>query len=113
MNIFHRRHHATLFRTTAKKRRGGFALRIFLISLFSIFGVLNLIQVNAASTRGFTMSELEEQIGTLVEEQRHIDFEIARYGSLASIHERIKDAGFVPMEEIQYIQDQESAFARR
>lgn len=113
MNTFHRRHHTTLFRKTAKNRRGGFALRIFLISLFSIFGFLNLIQVNAASTRGFTMSELEEQIATLVEDQRHIDFEIARYGSLASIHERIKDAGFVPIEDIKYIQAPGSAVARR
>lgn len=75
-----------------------------MLSLTLAFGVLYVVQVNAASTKGFTMRDLEQANQAARRENEKLVAEIDRLRSLASVSEREAFLGLVKLQNVTYIQ---------
>ncbi len=78
-------------------------LRSLMLALTLAFGVLYVIQVNAASTKGFTMRDLEGSNQILRRENDKLTAEIDRLRSLASVSEREVFLGLVKLRGVTYL----------
>jgi cell division protein FtsB len=78
-------------------------MRVFMLALTLAFGVLYVIQVNAASTKGFTMRDLENNNLELRQENDKLAAEVDRLRSLASVSEREAFLGLVKLQNVSYI----------
>ncbi len=78
-------------------------LRVFMLALTLAFGVLYVVQVNAASTKGFTMRDLERGNQELRRENDKLAAEIDRLRSLASVSEREAFLGLVKLQNVSYV----------
>ncbi len=74
-----------------------------MLALTLAFGVLYVIQVNAASTKGFTMRDLENNNLELRQENDKLAAEVDRLRSLASVSEREAFLGLVKLQNVSYI----------
>lgn len=88
-------------------------LRIFMLALTLAFGILYVVQVNAASTKGFTMRDLERSNQELRRENDKLSAEIDRLRSLASVSERESFLGLVKLQNVTYIRAGASEVALR
>lgn len=88
-------------------------LRLFMLSLTLAFGILYVIQVNAASTKGFTLRDLEQANQELRRENDKLAAEIDRLRSLASVSERESFLGLVKLSNVTYIQAGKAEVALR
>lgn len=88
-------------------------LRVFMLALTLAFGILYVVQVNAASTKGFTMRDLERANQELRRENDKLAAEIDRLRSLASVSERETFLGLVKLQNVTYIQAGNSEVALR
>lgn len=79
------------------------AMRVILLALTMAFGVLYVVQVNAASTKGFAMRDLERTNRELRQENDRLAAEIDRLRSLASVSERETFLGLVKLSNVTYI----------
>lgn len=75
-----------------------YAVMVFIV----LFGVLYVLQTSSISAKGFAMSDLEQQIQALENENQKVEFEIATHRSMKSIEERLKGGGFVTVDDAQY-----------
>lgn len=75
-----------------------YAVMVFIV----LFGVLYVLQTSSISAKGFTMSDLEEQIHVLENENQKVEFEIAIHRSMKSIEERLKSMNLVTVDSAQY-----------
>ena len=78
-------------------------LRVFMLALTLAFGILYVVQVNAASTKGFTMRDLERSNQSLRRDNDKLAAEINRLRSLSSVSERETFLGLVKLENVTYI----------
>ena len=78
-------------------------LRVFMLALTLAFGILYVVQVNAASTKGFMMRDLEQNNQDLRRENDKLSAEIDRLRSLASVSERETFLGLVKLQNVTYI----------
>lgn len=88
-------------------------LRVFMLALSIAFGVLYVVQVNAASTKGFTMRDLERANQELRRENDKLAAEIDRLRSLSSVSEREAFLGLVKLQNVSYVQVGNSEVALR
>jgi hypothetical protein len=88
-------------------------LRVFMLALTLAFGVLYVVQVNAASTKGFTMRDLERANRELGGENDKLAAEIDRLRSLSSVSEREAFLGLVKLQNVTYIKAGSSEVALR
>lgn|SRR3989338_1723372 len=91
----------------------GTSVKTGLVFLIAIFGVLYVAQMSAASTTGYVISDLQKQSVALEQETRAIDVEIAKYGSMASIQERLTALDLVAVENVEYVTPVGTVVARR
>lgn len=89
------------------------ALRVFMMALTLAFGVLYVVQVNAASTKGFTVRDLEQANQDMKQENEKLAAEIDRLRSLASVSERETFLGLVKVDNVSYIKAGNAAVALR
>ena len=89
------------------------ALRVCLVALTFAFGILYVVQVNAASTKGFVMRDLERSNQQLRQENDKLAAEIDRLRSLASVTEREAFLGLVKVQNVSYIKAGSSEVALR
>lgn len=76
-----------------------FSLMVFIV----VFGFLYIWQVNSVSTKGYEISDLEQKIKELEQENRKLDVHIAEYSSMQSIQTRLANANLVPADTVEYI----------
>ncbi len=88
-------------------------LRVFMLALTLAFGILYVVQVNAASTQGFTMRDLDKANQTLRRDNDKLVAEIDRLRSLSSVSERETFLGLVKLQNVTYIQAGNSEVALR
>lgn len=79
------------------------SFRFFLIVFTVIVGTLYVIQTADVSTKGYEISDLERQLGTLEHETKRLDVQIAQYQSMQSIETRLATLNLVPAEQIAYL----------
>ena len=84
-----------------------------MLALTLTFGVLYVIQVNTASTKGFTLRDLEENNRVLQQENERLAAEIDRLRSLASVTERQAFLGLVKLQNVSYLKVTSSDVALR
>jgi cell division protein FtsB len=87
--------------------------RTFLFSMTLALGVLYIVQVNSASTKGFTLRDLERTNQELRQENDRLAAEIDRLRSLDSIAERETFLGLVKLENPIYIKASSESVALR
>lgn len=78
-------------------------LPVVVLGLIVAFGVLYIVQVNTASTKGFALRDLERGNQELRRENDRLEAEIDRLRSLASVQERETFLGLVKVQNITYI----------
>lgn len=96
-----------------RKWIAGASLRFGFMFLIVAFGVLYVVQMSSASTKGFVISDLETQSKTLEQETRALEVEIAKHRSMASIQERLKNLNLVASDQVEYVTPVGTAVARR
>ncbi len=74
------------------------AVMVFIV----FFGVLYVLQTSSISAKGFAMSDLEQQIQTLENENQKVEFEIATHRSMKSIEQRLQSMNLVTVDNAQY-----------
>lgn len=83
-----------------------------LVSVF-IFSFFYIWQTNAVSTKGYEISELEDQIQDLKRENRELEVRIAENTSMRAIEDRLKGTDLVPTEQIVYLVQSKLSVAQR
>lgn len=73
---------------------------IFCIGI--VFGVMYIVQTNSISTKGYEMSDLEDQITLLERENQRLEFQIASNKSMKSIQARLSGTELVVADSYQY-----------
>ena len=112
---------AYLKKTPTRRQRAQAFRKLFVSGTFragllvciALFGVLYLFEVNAVSTQGFAISDLEDTITVLEQENRKLNVQIASYRSMDSIESRLADMGLVNADNIVYVTPVGTAVARR
>ncbi|MFA4831681.1 MAG: hypothetical protein WC862_03090 [Patescibacteria group bacterium] len=79
------------------------SFRAILLTALMIFSVLYIIQMNSISTKGFDISNLQNDIQTLKYQTRALEVQIAEKRSMASIQERIKGMNLVASTDVKYV----------
>lgn len=87
--------------------RGALSTAIILMSFFYV------MQTNAASTKGYLMSDLENHIKTLEQENRRLEVEISKNQSMQSIQERLAQVNLVAIDRADYLNVAGTAVAQR
>ncbi len=75
-----------------------YAVMVFIV----LFGVLYVLQTSSISAKGFAMSDLEEQIQILENDNQKVEFEIATHRSMKSIEQRLQSMNLVTVDNAQY-----------
>ena len=75
-----------------------YAVMVFIV----LFGVLYVLQTSSISAKGFAMSDLEQQIQTLENDNQKVEFEIATHRSMKSIEQRLQSMNLVTVDNAQY-----------
>jgi len=73
---------------------------IFCIGI--VFGVMYIVQTNSISTKGYEMSDLEDQITLLEQDNQKLEFQIASNKSMKSIQTRLSGTELVAADSYQY-----------
>ncbi|GEM_PF-3393150 len=95
-------------RAALAPRRAGFrlgrgaALAVF-GALVVAFGAGYLMQINAASTKGYEIRALEREIAELKEESERIELKVAQEQSVRQVEEKVKSMGMVPTPSVDYV----------
>jgi cell division protein FtsL len=84
-----------IFRTSS-----GWRFLIFVLIIF--FGIMNLIILNKASTRGYELRNLERRITELKKENQRLNLEISRLSSPQLLEESAKNLGMEQIRKIRY-----------
>lgn len=88
-------------------------LKVIMLALTLTFGVLYVIQVNSASTKGFTLRDLEDNNSQLQQDNQKLAAEIDRLRSISSVSERETFLGLVKVQDVTYIKAGTSEVALR
>lgn len=91
----------------------GNGFRIFLTVLTLVLLVLYVVRLSTVSVKGYDISALEKQVKTLQEDDRKLQFEIAKNGSMQNIQDRLRSGQFVPAEKPEFASLQPPAVAVR
>ncbi|MBU0597004.1 hypothetical protein KJ641_02540 [Patescibacteria group bacterium] len=89
------------------------SFRVSLLVMIGIFGLLYIIQMSSVSTKGFTISELQQDIQSLENETRALSVQIAEHRSMASIQDRLSGMNLVAAGNIEYVTPVGTEVARR
>jgi len=87
--------------------------RMGLVVFIVLFGFLYIWQTNSISTKGYELSDLEQQIKQLERENRKLDVHVAEYSSMQNIQERLGGMNLVSADNIEYVTLVGTAVAQR
>lgn len=77
-------------------------VRIFLIILTFVLLIVYVMRLSTVSVKGYDISALQKQVKSLQDDNNKLQFEIAKNGSMQSIHDRLKSVQFVPAEKPEF-----------
>lgn len=99
--------------TTAKAWLPTTTLRLLFLLIFSICGLLYVIETSAVSTTGYEITAIQKQINNLEQENQRLQFDIATHRSMKSIQERLRSLNLVAVADAEYINGSRMTVARR
>jgi len=95
-------------RSARAPRKAGFRLgvkpaAIVFGFLVVAFGVGYLMQINAASSKGYQIRALEKEISELKENGERIELKVAQEQSVQAVETKVKEMGMVPTPQLDYV----------
>lgn len=96
-------------RISAASRVSWFAL---LAAVMMAIGGVYLYQINSAATKTFVLREREKQLEHLRENVSVLEAQSAKWQAIKFLEERIKSAGFVAVEQVEYLNPNKGNVAR-
>ncbi len=87
-------------------------LRVFLIAVTLTLGALYIWQVNVASTRGYVVRDLQDQIEQLRRDDERLKMEVAKLQSVDSVTTRMQMLGLVKIDQVKFISGDSSVAMR-
>lgn len=87
--------------------------RIGLTIFVLTFLVLDVMQTSVASTKGFKISQLQNNIAVLEQENRRLSVQIASYQSMQSIQQRLQGLALVPVDAVSYARIADTTIVQR
>lgn len=99
---FHHRH----VPHPARKVRGGSRTKpvaMILGLLVVLFGAGYLVQINVASSKGYQIRSLENQISELKEEREQLELKVAQEQSVQAVESKVQAMGMVPTPKVEYV----------
>ncbi len=78
------------------------SFRVLLLVVVIFAGLLFVWQTSSASTKGYTINDLEKQALVLEQENQKLEFAIAQQRSLQSITQRLPQTGLVAVDSVHY-----------
>lgn len=90
-------------------------LRVGVVLGVALLGLLYVVQMTRQATYGYTLSDIQKEIGVLEQENRRVENQIATYRSLQHIQQRLAVSDLVPVDpgEVLYLHAPGTAVARR
>ena len=77
--------------------------RAGLMMMVMVFGVLYVMQTSSLSTKGYEISDLEQQIEVLEQDNQKLEFQIATHRSMDSIQTRLASMNLVSSDNVEYV----------
>lgn len=71
--------------------------------LVAVFGAGYLMQVNAASSKGYEIRALERRISELKEETERVELKVAQEQSVQAVEAKVREMGMVPTPKLDYL----------
>ncbi len=99
-----------------RKARGGFQLKpvaFVLAGLVVLFGVGYLVEINIASSKGYQIRSLENQISDLKEQSEKLELKVAEEQSVQAVETKVQGMGMVPTPTVEYMAVTVPTVARR
>lgn len=84
-------------------------LNVFLLTAVLVFGIAYFFEINALSTKGYEIRQLEQKIKTLEVENKHLEVQASNLQSISRIQEHAEKLNFIPIGKAQYIKDSDFA----
>lgn len=78
------------------------SFRVLFLVFVTFLGLLFVWQTSSASTKGYTINDLEKRVISLERENQKLEFAIAKNRSLQSIMERLPQTGLVVADDVNY-----------
>jgi len=100
-------------RVALKRLAMSHTARVALFVFCVVAGFLYIWQTNTVSTKGYMITELEQNIRQLEYENRKIEVEIAEKSSLTSVEQRLDDVKLVAVDHVEYVDVLGGAVAQR
>lgn len=87
------------------------AINVVSLAILGLLVVSYIVQVNATTSKGYEIRDLETQVHELSLLNQNLELETRRSQSLTHVAESVKMLGFVKAEMPNYIDSSESSFA--
>jgi len=81
----------------------GCTFRVCLFVFVLVMGVLYVGHMSSASTKGYTLSQLQGEIENLENENQKLQYDISQYRSMESILNRLEGKEFVSLDQPVYV----------
>jgi hypothetical protein len=99
---FHHRHVPHLARKTRSGSRTK-PMATVLGLLVVLFGAGYLVQINIASSKGYQIRSLENQISELKEQSERLELKVAQEQSVQAVETKVQNMGMVPTPNVEYL----------
>jgi cell division protein FtsL len=80
-------------------------LNLSMITAIIIFGLLYLFEINALSTKGYQIQNLEQEIRKDLDDQKNLQVQTSNMQSIDSIQSQAQKLNFVPVTNVTYLKD--------
>jgi hypothetical protein len=91
----------------------GKTARVAYLGLVTFLFIAYVATTNIAAGSGYEMKNAQKKVKNLKEEIQKTDIKIAELSSMSNLEERLKNSGFVAVNNIQYMSVGETAVAKR
>ncbi len=90
---------------SVKMLRGRHGLATLLLACLGfVCLVFSILSVNASASKAYTIRTLEKQAERLREQVSYLESQAALAQSYSSLQERVRDLGYIPVEQVNYIE---------
>lgn len=86
---------------------------MILVCATSALGFLYVIQTSALATKGYDVADLKRQVRGLEQDTQNLNWQIAKYQSMESIRERLKELNLVEDGYVKYMGAAGAVVAKR
>jgi hypothetical protein len=91
--------------------RGMTAWNLLIATVTLVSGVIYIVQVNAATTKGYSLRTLDTRVEQLKNETMIMQDKIATLSSMQALSDRATQLGFVPIDKLEFVDPSHKSYA--